>query len=60
MERKNLLEILKNVENFKNLAKNGKSHDIKEIKEKLDLYITLIEQNRNISINPRKINKILK
>ena len=37
MERKNLFEIIKkNVENFKNLTKNSKSHDIKEIKEKLD------------------------
>ena len=59
MERKNLFEIIKkNVENFKNLTKNSKSHDIKEIKEKLDLYITSIEQDKNISINPSKINHI--
>ena len=59
MERKNLFEIIKkNVENFKNLTKNSKSYEIKEIKEKLDLYITSVEQDKNISINPSKINQI--
>ena len=59
MERKNLFEIIKkNVENFKNLTKNSKSLEIKEIKEKLNLYITSIEENKNITINPSKINHI--
>ena len=50
MERKNLFEILKkNIENFKNLTKNSKSKDILEIKQKLDLYITSIEQDKNIA-----------
>ena len=59
MERKNLFEILKkNIENFKNLTKNSKSKDILEIKQKLDLYITSIEQDKNIAIDPNKINHI--
>ena len=59
MERKNLFEIIKkNYENFKNLAINSKNKEIKEIKEKLELYISSIEEGKSIEINSNKINQI--
>jgi len=59
MERKNLFEIIKkNALNFNNLIKDKKSREIKEIKEKLDLYITSIQEDKNITIDPSKINHV--
>ena len=59
MERRNLFEIIKkNAQNFNNLIKNKKSREIKEIKEKLDLYITSIQEDKNITIDPSKINHV--
>ena len=59
MERKNLFEIIKkNAQNFNNLTKNKKSQELKEIKEKLDLYITSIQEDKNITIEPTKINHV--
>ena len=59
MERKNLFQIIKkNYENFKYLSKNSKNKEIKEIKEKLELYISSIEERKNIPIKSNKLNQI--
>ena len=58
-ELKNYSEIIrKNANNFNRLSKNCNNPSIKEIKEKIDKYISLSNENRYININIEKINNI--
>ena len=59
MQRKNIFEIIKkNVENFNNLTKKSKNKEIKTIKEKLESYITSMQEGKNTTINSNNINQI--
>ena len=59
MERDNLFEIIKkNIENFKGLTKKTKNPEIKKIKQKFDLYMESIEEDKYIPINKENINSI--
>ena len=58
-ERENILEIIKkNIDNFNNLTKKSKNKVIKTLKEKLNAYISDINNNKYIPITFEKINKI--
>ena len=58
-EAKNYVEIIKkNINNFNSLAGNSHNQTIKEIKDKLDKYISLSNENKLVNINIEKINNI--
>ena len=59
MPRKNIFEIIKkNFENFNNLTKKSKNKEIKLIKEKLESYVTSMQEGKNTTINSNNINQI--
>ena len=58
-ERENLFEIIKkNVDNFNNITKKSKSKKIKNLKDKLNLYIKAINEDKYIPIYIDKLNNI--
>ena len=58
-ERENLFEIIKkNIDNFNNLTKKSKNKKIKTLKDKLNLYIKAITEDKYIPIYIDKINNI--
>ena len=58
-ERENLFEIIKkNVENFENLTKKTKNKTIKSLKQKLNMYVSAINEDKYIPINIDNINNI--
>ena len=58
-ERENLFEIIKkNIKNFQKLTKKSKNKTIKSLNEKLNLYISAINDDKYIPINIDEINNI--
>ena len=58
-EPKNYAEIIrKNINNFNSLSRNSNNQTIKEIKEKLNRYISLSYENKYVNINIERINNI--